>query len=121
MEGPVHKRAALTEEGYFVGVQHPMALVLRKHDMKLLSVSTKKIKVYESAYCVPLMDKVSEDHMHAEVKACQPTINDRSNDRFRHIVTPKVNNIDFTPIDHYTRSLAMIVGKFYATIITCSF
>ena len=54
-------------------------------------------------------------------KFCQQTKNDRSNDRFRHIVTPKVNNIDFTPIDHYTRSLAMIVGKFYATIITCSF
>jgi hypothetical protein len=55
MKGPVHKRAALTEDGYFVGVQHPMALVLRKSDMKLVSVSTKKVKVYESAYVLPLL------------------------------------------------------------------
>ena len=49
MDGPVHKYAALTEEGYFVGIQHPMALVVRKRDTKLISAPTKKIKV--SAYC----------------------------------------------------------------------
>jgi hypothetical protein len=54
MVGPVHKRAELTVDGYFVGVQYPMALVLRKADMKLVSVSTKKIKVYEAAYCARL-------------------------------------------------------------------
>jgi hypothetical protein len=54
MTGPVHKRAELTCEGYYVGVQHPMALVLRKHDMKLISCSTKKIAVYESPYTAPL-------------------------------------------------------------------
>jgi hypothetical protein len=43
MEGPVHKRANLTEDGFFMGVQHPMAMVLRKRDMKLMSVPTKKI------------------------------------------------------------------------------
>ncbi len=54
VEGPVHKRAAQTLEGYYVGVQHPMVLVLRKDDMKLISVSKKKVKVYESMYTAPL-------------------------------------------------------------------
>jgi len=69
MEGPVHKRANLTEDGFFVGVQHPMAMVLRKRDMKLMSVSTKKIKVYESAYIGPLGKAVPsiDDYEHAEV------------------------------------------------------
>jgi hypothetical protein len=53
-EGPVHKRAAQTLEGFFVGVQHPMALVIRKSDMKLISVSKKKLVVYESMYTAPL-------------------------------------------------------------------
>ena len=52
--GPVHKRGALTEEGFFVGVQHPMVLILRKRDMKLLSVSKKKFLAYESVYISPL-------------------------------------------------------------------
>ncbi len=54
MDDPVHKRGALTEEGFFVGVQHPMVLILRKRDMKLLSVSKKKFKAYESLYTSPL-------------------------------------------------------------------
>ena len=54
MGGPVHKRGALTEEGFFVGVQHPMVLILRKRDMKLLSVSKKKFLAYESVYISPL-------------------------------------------------------------------
>jgi hypothetical protein len=54
VEGPVHKRAAQTVDGYYVGVQHPMVLVLRKEDMKLISVSKKKIIVYESMYVAPL-------------------------------------------------------------------
>jgi hypothetical protein len=54
MDGPVHKRGALTEKGFFVGVQHPMVLILRKRDMKLLSVSKKKFIAYESLYTSPL-------------------------------------------------------------------
>ena len=50
MGGAVHKRGDLTEEGYFVGVQWPMALVMRKTDGKVVSVSRKKVHVYESAY-----------------------------------------------------------------------
>ena len=54
MGGPVHKRAEMTEEGFFVGVQHPMVLIIRKSDMKLISCSEKKFIVYESSYTAPL-------------------------------------------------------------------
>ena len=64
MEGPVHKRGALTEEGFFVGVQHPMVLILRKRDMKLLSVSKKKFIAYESLYTSPLT------YSSAKLKTC---------------------------------------------------
>ena len=69
IDGPVHKRASMTEDGFFVGVQYPMALVLRKHDMKLISVSTKKIKVFESMYTIPLDQKLPnpETYQHAEI------------------------------------------------------
>jgi hypothetical protein len=43
MTGPIHKRAEMTEEGFFVGVQHPMVLIIRKSDMKLISCSKKEI------------------------------------------------------------------------------
>ena len=49
----------MTVEGYFVGIQHPMAMVIRKKDMKLVSVSTKKLHVYESMYYGPLVDKTA--------------------------------------------------------------
>ena len=67
MDRPVHKRTALTEEGYFVGIQHPTALVIRKRDMKLISVSTKKIKVYESTYIAPLESKQAVEFEHTEI------------------------------------------------------
>jgi hypothetical protein len=54
MEGAVHKRAAQTLEGFYVGTQHPMVLVLRKSDMKLISVSKKKLVLHESCYVAPL-------------------------------------------------------------------
>jgi hypothetical protein len=54
LSGPVHKRSEVTIEGYYVGVQHPMVLILRKSDLKLLSCSRKKFVVYESAYISPL-------------------------------------------------------------------
>ena len=66
MEGPVHKRAAQTIDGYYVGVQHPMVLVIRKSDMKLISVSKKKVKVYESMYIVPL--SFSSERLGAEIE-----------------------------------------------------
>jgi hypothetical protein len=53
-DGPVHKRAEKTLEGYYVGIQHPMVLILRKHDMKLISCSSKKFVCHESVYTLPL-------------------------------------------------------------------
>ncbi len=37
-----------------MGMQHPIVLVIRKSDMKLVSVSKKKVVVYESMYIAPL-------------------------------------------------------------------
>ena len=56
MVGAVHKRMELTEDGWFCGVQWPMVLVLRKSDLKVISVSTKKIKYYESIYTKELTE-----------------------------------------------------------------
>ena len=52
------------EEGFFVGVQHPMVLILRKWDMKLISVSKKKFIAYESLYTSPLT------YSSAKLKTC---------------------------------------------------
>jgi hypothetical protein len=70
MEGPVHKRASRTEEGYFVGVQHPMVLILRKKDLKLVSCSRKKYIVYEAVYTLPLSLTSSqlEEHLNPTLK-----------------------------------------------------
>jgi hypothetical protein len=45
-----HKRSAKTEWGWFVGVQWPMALILRPADNKVLSISRKKIYCHEIMY-----------------------------------------------------------------------
>ena len=72
MDGPIHKRAAMNQEGNFMGIQWPAALVRRKSDGKIMSVSRKKIRVYESAYLAELDQRVNvnEDVEHAlqEVK-----------------------------------------------------
>ncbi len=46
----LHKRAAKTEWGWFVGVQWPMVLVLRPDDHKVLSISRKKVYCHELMY-----------------------------------------------------------------------
>jgi hypothetical protein len=48
--GALHKRGKKTEWGYFVGVQWPMALILRPDDGKVISVSRKKILCHEEIY-----------------------------------------------------------------------
>jgi hypothetical protein len=68
MGGAVHKRANLTEEGWFVGVQWPMVLVLRKSDGKVVSVSRKKVKVYEGGYIQGTAAKVLDTGL-AEIGA----------------------------------------------------
>ena len=67
MEGPIHKRGVINQEGHFVGIQWPAALVLRKSDKKVLSCSRKKIRVYESAYAVKLNQRV-ESEMNLDFK-----------------------------------------------------
>ncbi len=46
----LHKRAAKTEWEWFVGVQWPMALILRPEDHKILSISRKKVYCHEMMY-----------------------------------------------------------------------
>ena len=60
MEDPPHKRSEMSEPGWFAGIQWPMAIVLRKSDKKLISVSFKKIKVYESIYATKLDEPIVE-------------------------------------------------------------
>ena len=45
-----HKRSAKTEWGWFVGIQWPMALILRPHDLKVISISRRKVHCHESIY-----------------------------------------------------------------------
>ena len=54
IDGPIHKRAPIAEEGYFYGIQWPAVLVRRKSDMKMMSVSRKKIRVFEKGYLCEL-------------------------------------------------------------------
>jgi hypothetical protein len=54
MDGPIHKRAPVAEEGFFHGIQWPAVLVRRKSDMKIMNVSRKKIRVFEKAYLCEL-------------------------------------------------------------------
>ena len=58
MEGAMHKRSAINKEGHFFGIQWPAALVQRKSDKKILSVSRQKIRVHESAYMAKLDQRV---------------------------------------------------------------
>ena len=68
MEGPVHKRAALLEQGYFVGVQYPSVLIQRKKDKKVIACSSKKVVVYESAYTISLDQMVEKGMLAKDVR-----------------------------------------------------
>ena len=61
LDGHVHKRGAMMEEGYFYGIQWPVVMVKLKSDGKILSVSRKKICVYEKQYTCPLDQKATYD------------------------------------------------------------
>ena len=62
------------EEGWFVGRQWPFMIIKRKSDGKLLNVSDKKVRVYESMYTIPLLE------------GCDPTV-------FPEIVVPDTTEI----------------------------
>ena len=69
IDGPIHKRAPINEEGYFLGYQWPAMLVLRKSDGKVISVSRQKVRVYESAYTGPLNQRMIANAIESEFNA----------------------------------------------------
>jgi hypothetical protein len=69
IDGPIHKRAPINEEGYFIGYQWPAMLVLRKRDGKIISVSRQKVRIYESAYTGPLNERMIANKIESEFVA----------------------------------------------------
>jgi hypothetical protein len=69
IDGPIHKRAPINEEGYFLGYQWPTMLVLRKRYGKVISVSRQKVRVYESAYTGPLSERMIANNIGSEFVA----------------------------------------------------
>ena len=107
MEGPVHKRAAQTIDGFYVGVQHPMALVIRKSDMKLISVSKKKMVVYESMYVAPL--NYSSEKLGAAISNRQITepAGEAEEPKPTHVQSIKSVSAHNTPAPNTTGPLSM--------------
>jgi hypothetical protein len=66
IDGPIHKRAPINEEGYSLRYQWPAMLVLRKRDGKVISVSRQKVRVYESAYTGPLDERMIANKIESE-------------------------------------------------------
>ena len=60
-DGPIHKRSAVTDEGWFVGIQWPGVFVQRKSDEKVLNIARQKVRVHESMYTVPLATRLEAD------------------------------------------------------------
>ena len=50
-------------DGYFLGIQWLVILVLRRSDMKVVSVSRKKVVFYESMYITDPMDNPPNQHL----------------------------------------------------------
>ena len=58
-----NKNRPVCIDGYFLGIQWPMILVLRRSDMKVVSVSRKKAVFYESMYIADPMDNPLNQHL----------------------------------------------------------
>ena len=58
-----NKNRPVCIDGYFLGIQWPMILVLRRSDMKVVSVSRKKVVFYESMYIADPMDNPLNQHL----------------------------------------------------------
>ncbi len=104
----MHKRAAQTIDGYYVGVQHPMALVLRKSDMKLISVSKKKVIVYESMYGAPLSyssERLGEDIMARSIQREREP--DERQQLPKHVQSTKSVSAHSIPIPNITAHLGI--------------
>jgi len=78
--GPIHKRAPITERGFYVGCQWPAVLIKREKDGKIIMVSRQKIRVHESAYIQPLssinnVDEISSSFAETELNGSfQPIV-----------------------------------------------
>ena len=59
IEGPIHKRAPITKQGHFMGVQWPAVLIKRTEDDKIISCAKQKMRAYEKVYTVPLDQALS--------------------------------------------------------------
>ena len=57
--GPIHKRAPITEKGFYIGCQWPAILIKREKDGKIIMVSRQKVRVHESAYIQPLSSQTT--------------------------------------------------------------
>ncbi len=66
--GPIHKRAPITEKGWFGGMQYPAVLVIRERDGKIINVAKQKVRVHESCYTLPLRCEPSTDLIQSEIK-----------------------------------------------------
>jgi hypothetical protein len=53
-DGPIHKRAPIAEQGFFVGYQWSAVMIKRKTDGKVILVSRQKVRVHEGLYVQPL-------------------------------------------------------------------
>ena len=82
-----NKRGEVTESGWFCGMSWPKALVLRKRDMKLVSVSRKKLECHEGAYA--LADSLLSGSDHPFVQIIDPdTVGDMPTTISSTIPTP---------------------------------
>jgi hypothetical protein len=70
--GPIHKRAPITEKGFYIGCQWPAVLIKREKDGKIIMVSRQKVRVHESAYIKPLAFQTTVEEIGAVHKSVEP-------------------------------------------------
>jgi hypothetical protein len=74
-DGPIHKRAPITEKGWFAGMQYPAVLVVRDRDKKIINVAKQKVRVHESCYTLPLRLEPSSDLIQSQLDDAESSIN----------------------------------------------
>jgi hypothetical protein len=70
--GPIHKRAPITEKGFYIGCQWPAVLIKREKDGKIIMVSRQKVRVHESAYTLPLAFQTTIEEINAVHEIVEP-------------------------------------------------
>ena len=90
IDGPIHKRAAVTSPGFFVGVQWPAVLIRRSQDNKIISCAKQKIKVYEKPYIAPLDEPLSEVGYETDQEESPSTINESTTEKTGQPARPEL-------------------------------